>query len=210
MKVTTETTLIFVPSVQSKGRVWPTLRLSAIQSRGKVGSSSKLAARNQKYHLNSALVQTFTLERRGFDRHKSVKRYNSKIMENDSKGSVLCSDRADVVSIDGQMNFCGDGQFNNCLYNNITTTAQVSASVPHCAPPHFNNALLSCHNNVNVLYNIDRFNYWFPDTLDNADFYYVYTHNFPQYKPGGFYYLRLCRTSGRITVHACDGSTVGL
>ena len=79
----------------------------------------------------------------------------------------------------------------------------------HCALPHFDNALLSHHNNANVLYNVDRFNYCLPDTLNNADFYYVYIHNFPQNKPGGFNYLRLCRTSGRITVYVCDSHPIG-
>ena len=136
-----------------------------------------------------------------FDRHNSVNKNNSKIMENDSKSSVLYSDTADVAPIDGQMNFCGDGQLNKFVSNSITTNVEVSASVPqvqlcdgnyslvnssvclnmsthiapqhslppgpwpvahvetaHCALPHFDNALLSHHNNANVLYNLDSCN----------------------------------------------------
>ena len=163
-------------------------------------------------------------------------------MVNDSKSSVLCSEPVNVASIDGQMNCCGDGQFNEFVSNIIITNVEVSASVPqvlcdenysladssvcldmstHIAPQYslppgtwpvtqmetvqgasteFDNALLSRHNNANMLYNVDRFNYWLFDTLNNADFYYVYIHNFPLNKPGGFYYLRCCHISGQITV----------
>ena len=151
----------------------------------------------------------------------------------DTAATNICSDRTDVASIcdNGEMNSLGDGQFNEFLSNSITTNVEITASVPqvqlcdeetaycdsplcdmetaHCDSPNFNNALLSCHNNATVLYNIDRFNYCFFDTLNNADCYYVYIHNFRQSKPGGFYYLRFCCTSGRITVHACDSYPIG-
>ena len=61
MKGTTETIHISVPSVQSKARIWLTLRLSAMQSRGRVGGSNRLAVRNYKDHLNLALGRTITL-----------------------------------------------------------------------------------------------------------------------------------------------------
>ena len=51
-------------------------------------------------------------------------------MKNDSESSVLCSDTVDVASIDGQINFCGDGQLNKFVSNSITTNVEASASVP--------------------------------------------------------------------------------
>ena len=59
------------------------------------------------------------------------------------------------------------------------------------------------------MYFVDRFNHWVADTLNNAIFQYVYIHNFPQNEPGGFYFLRFCRYSGRITVHNCASHPVG-
>ena len=56
---------------------------------------------------------------------------------------------------------------------------------------------------------VDRLNYWVADTLNNATFQYIYIHNFPKNEPGGFYFLRFCRYSGRITVHNCASHPIG-
>ena len=108
------------------------------------------------------------------------------------------------IYINGQMNSCGNGQFDIFLSNSSIINAEVTASVPQvqlcdnsyslnnsnvcanmskpiaprhpfppgpllvacmetrdCGFPHFNNALLSGHDNATALCNVDRFNYCF-------------------------------------------------
>ena len=50
-------------------------------SRGRMGGSSKLAARNHKNHLNLSLGNLYTGGGGGVDRHNSVNSYDSQIMK---------------------------------------------------------------------------------------------------------------------------------
>ena len=67
----------------------------------------------------------------------------------------------------------------------------------HQVSSQLDNAFYHSHNAI-ALYNVDRFKY---GVLSDADFYFVYIHNFPRNNPGGSYFPRVCRLSGQITIH---------
>ena len=53
------------------------------------------------------------------------------------------------------------------------------------------------------VHRIDRFNYTFASLSDNSYNQLVYIHNYPQNKPGGFYFLNFSYQTGQITILEC-------
>ena len=53
------------------------------------------------------------------------------------------------------------------------------------------------------VHKIDRFNYTFVNQLDNSHNQFLYIHNYPQNKPGGFYFLKFSYQTGQITILEC-------
>ena len=58
------------------------------------------------------------------------------------------------------------------------------------------------------VHKIDRFNYTFVNQFDNSHNQFVYIHDFPQNKPGGFYFLKFSYQTGQITILECLSHSV--
>ena len=53
------------------------------------------------------------------------------------------------------------------------------------------------------VHKIDRFNYTFVNQIDNSHNQFVYMNNFPQNKPGCFYFLKFSYQTRQITIFVC-------
>ena len=67
----------------------------------------------------------------------------------------------------------------------------------------------SCQLINGSIHKVDRLNYKFVDQSDNSEIQFVYIHNYPQNKPGGFYFLKTVIGTSEIYISESLSHPVG-